>query len=370
MSSNEVYSTEKILHHEDACAGFRSCSSHNLNPIFVHLMIQNVCNQSCSFCSYRLPDWKNSQQFDTSKAIPIDKLLEIIDDLEEMGVKAVELTGGGEPMAYPQKKELLRRLSSSTLEVGLVSNGTLIDDEIADMLFDTELKWVRISIDSGNPLDYSRIRNVSTKHWHKAWDAVDRLVERAKGRETVIGLGFVATNDNCHGVDSFIYRAHEHGVSNVRIAYAFTPRGDHLLSDDQVTDTLRRLDEAKQRLAKHPEFKINDLFLERLDNMRMSPTQDYDYCGSKDVLCVIEGECKVYTCCTLTGDPRGLIGSVREQRFADLWREKAGWREKFDVRKRCKCACLYEKRNETMTALREGQNVVAEGDKPPHVNFI
>ena len=52
---------------------------------------------------------------------------------------------------------------------------------------------------------------------------------------------------------------------------------------------------------------VHDLFDERLENCRVG-FQDYDYCGSKDVLCVIEGEQKVYTCCTLTGDPRGLLG--------------------------------------------------------------
>ena len=46
--------------------------------------------------------------------IPKDKMMEIIDDLVEMKVKAVTFSGGGEPFCYPHFTETLKKLSTTS----------------------------------------------------------------------------------------------------------------------------------------------------------------------------------------------------------------------------------------------------------------
>jgi len=361
MTGKNVYSTHKVNYHPQLVDAFKCQKSHHLNPIQVHLMPQNVCNQDCVFCSYRLSNWKNSEIFDTSKHIPWEKMEEILEDLYEMGTKAIEVTGGGEPLAYPHIDKLLERLASFGFEVGLVTNGTLLTEKRADLLFNTKLKWVRVSIDSGTPSTYAAVRRVRESHWEKAWAGIKRLVDRRQ--DQVIGIGYVVTPENHHEIYQGAENALEADVDNMRVSMAFTPAGDHLLNDEQVKHVMYQLNLFKADYKDHEtRFVLADLFEERLNNMKMSPVQDYDYCGTKDVLCVIEGECNVYTCCTLTGAPSGLIGSISgDKRFAELWAEKAEWRQRFNVRARCKCACLYEKRNHAMLDLM---------NPPDHLNFI
>ena len=355
------YSTSKVVYHPEAVEAFKNHTSHNLNPIFVQLMPQNLCNQSCHFCSYRLKDWKNSQIFDETKAIPWPIMEQVISDLVEMDVKAVEITGGGEPLAYKHIKDLLKLLATTDIETSLVTNATLLTQEVCDLLYATKFKWGRVSIDSGCVETYTKIRQSSLNHWRKAWAGIMRLVAGLNQSEQVIGSGYVVTEENFEEVLKFCRLAKDAGVSSVRVSVAFTPKGSAIVTKEQAGAVEMQIDAAKQELEDDT-FQIANLFGERLANMHLSPTQDYDYCGSKDLLCVIEGECKVFTCCTLTGDPRGLMGIITpEYTFRNLWLKNSRWRQRFDVRKRCKCACLYERRNFTMLQLRQ---------TPTHVNFI
>ena len=60
------------------------------------------CNHDCSFCTYRYTqDDDMNALFNLKDIIPLRKMLEIFDDCVELGVKAVEITGGGEPSLHP-----------------------------------------------------------------------------------------------------------------------------------------------------------------------------------------------------------------------------------------------------------------------------
>lgn len=360
IMSQDIYSTSKVNYHPYLVEAFCKNESHKLNPVFVHLMPQNLCNQDCHFCSYRLENWKNSEIFNTKLSIPWPKMEEILEDLQEMSVKAIEITGGGEPLAYPHINQLLDGIAERGFEVGLVTNATLLKEDRADKLFNTNFKWARVSIDAGTEETYCSVRRVPKHHWNKVWDGAKRAIDRREKGKHIIGAGFVVTDMNWLEVKDGILRMAEFGFDNVRVSYAFTPKGDKLIDEGQIQNVQDQIRSARDEVDE--DFHIADLFTERLFNQKLSPKQDYDYCGTKDLLCVIEGECNVYTCCTLTGTPSGLIGNIAGNiRFKELWEKTKGWRKNFNVRKRCQCACLYEKRNMAMLKLM---------NPPDHLNFI
>ena len=105
--------------------------------ISTHISPTSKCNLSCSYCSVA----KRNRQFQ----IELSVIQDYVTKLKSRGLKAVILTGGGEPLLYPDFNQLVCWLKNEGLKVALITNGTLCDRVDTWELFD----WVRVSITSG-----------------------------------------------------------------------------------------------------------------------------------------------------------------------------------------------------------------------------
>src|SRR3990167_8685596 len=103
MSS--IYSPNKASKHPASLAILQEGGQPN--PIHVQLVISDLCNHRCGWCAYRLDGYSSNKLFkiiqpdgevnnNPNRMIPLEKVKEIVDDCAAMGVKAIQLTGGGE----------------------------------------------------------------------------------------------------------------------------------------------------------------------------------------------------------------------------------------------------------------------------------
>ncbi len=125
----------KFWRHKEAMLSYQQKTGHTI--ISTHISPEGACNLSCSYCSVSKRKRSYRIEFETIK----DYVLK----LKTRGLKAVILTGGGEPTLYPQFNELVRWLKEEQgLSVALITNGTNISrvsQEVWDMF-----SWVRVSI--------------------------------------------------------------------------------------------------------------------------------------------------------------------------------------------------------------------------------
>jgi MoaA/NifB/PqqE/SkfB family radical SAM enzyme len=316
--------------------------------------------------------WKNQQLFEGRDTIPENKIFETIDSMVAMGVKCVEITGGGEPLAYPYIENLFIALKGSGLEVALVTNGTLLTEKLADLIGECNFSWCRVSIDAGLPEQYAKTRNVPPSHWDKAWKAVEMLSKRRRHPEAVVGVGMVVDRDNWQGVESCCALAYSHGADNVRISAAFTPEGPLRFSPDMLKAVPEQVLRAKEQFECST-FKIHDLFEERRHNVQYAH-QAYAWCMWKEIGCVIGADQNVFSCCSLAYNKLGLMGSIKDQTFEQLWFGDAWkWRQEHDPRLDCKIHCLYEKRNLEGIQIVGDKEMADELSKlppPKHANFV
>lgn len=345
----EAYAADKILAHPEVLKDLRSGGPGSL--LSVHLMPQNVCNQSCSFCSYRMVGNKNSEVFDDSVTLRWDELVATLHDLKELGVLGVEVTGGGEPLAYPRTKDLWEKLDELEFATAIVTNGTLMRDHAP--LLTRRMKWARVSIDCSTKETYAKMRGVSEEQFERAWRAVRELRDHAPDDpEFRLGVGFVLSNENTSEIYDFVHMAKEHGADNVRLSFTFSD--DHL----GYFDDLDAVDAAcEESIRAQNDFGDDSFIVHNLIPTRRweqeHPTQDYKACYMKDVLCVIEGAGDVFTCCTFTGTTKGKLGNVYEKPFREIWADSQGWRLSMDASEYCKTACLYRNRNLAIRDLVE-----------------
>lgn len=354
---NNIYSTNKIDHHPEIVAALRN--GEQPYPVQIHLMPQNACNQKCCICSYRTEGNKNTHRFDCKSHIPKDVMSMIMDDFKKMKGRATELTGGGEPLLYPHKEFMFEKILQHGFDYSLVSNGTLLTDELAREIA-PKMTWGRISIDCGEDETYAKTRTAKLGDIDKALEAVRMLRKYAKHPEFKLGVGFVTNNKNFNEVYTGCKKAKEAGADNVRISVAFHPKGMAYFTNEMLTYGSMSAKNAEQ--LNDDSFHVYNLFDERVKNVELGK-QDYKFCGTKEVLCVIGGNSEVYTCCSLAFNKAGLIGDLKEIGFKELWDSpgKHKFFEKLDASKVCKYMCLYEGRNRHMISLMT---------TPTHVNFL
>jgi MoaA/NifB/PqqE/SkfB family radical SAM enzyme len=312
-----------------------------------------------------MSEWKNAKLFDDRQQIPWSILEPTLREAGEMGTRAIEVTGGGEPLIYRDRDRLFPLLSELNFEVGLVTNGVAATDDTFDMLAET-LLWARVSIDAGTPEEYSAVRKVPASQWGKAWLAVESLASRMVGRhkESHVGVGFVLTNENHRSLLDFCKRAKDAGATNVRLSMRFGPGGNGYY-DAGVLD-------GAEAAAKEASAQLDDVgfaVIDRISERRQgqaSAVQDYHACPASELLCVIGGDSKVYHCCTLSFHPDGLIGDLAERGISEIWRSFIA----VDPRQMCRVPCLYEKRNLAMIDIVESTGKLPDAPATQHRNFI
>jgi len=351
----DEYSPYKIVHRLDKLIELKK--GLQPDPVQIHLVPTNRCNQSCNFCAYRLPESACNQNFTPHDFIPREKLLEIIDSCKNMGVNAIQITGGGEPLIHPNIKEAITKIINADIGLGLVTNGQALDDELIEMLSD--ISWIRISVDASNRDTYSLIRKVKADNYEKLMSNIGKLVNK-KGT-TTLGIGFVVNRENYREIYDACKMFKEIGVDNFRISASFNPLGIKYF--DGIHDDAKKLSERAKAELEDQKFTVFNLFNDRIIDL-FHGKQDYDFCPMKELVPYVAADLSVYTCCILSYNENGYIGSIKDRTFEELWHseEKIQSFKRHNPRKNCQLPCMFEAKNHFI-------NYCIKTDAR-HVNFI
>lgn len=349
-----AYSQLKIFHHQGRLESIRK--GDRPKPLHLHLVPTNRCNQNCSFCAYRSHGYTSSERFYTTDEIPVPKLLEVVESCSKLGIKSVELTGGGEPTLHPAFSDLCFNLRERGIDYAIVTNGMLLDvTPILDAA--TKSQWIRFSIDAGSSQTYKETRRV---------DCLGRVRNNLRGLVRLrgstdcptIGVGFVVTKNNWNEVLRACKHARDDGADNFRISAVFQNQGaEYFRGFHQKASELC----AEAETLSSKGFTVFNLFGDRINDLSQE-SPDYKTCYTQQLVTYLGADQNLYRCCVTAYNQRGLIGSVKEQSLYDLWQSKETWKrlQTFDA-KRCH-HCMFNQKNRTIAYAVESN--------PDHVNFL
>ena len=119
----------------------------------IYLYLAGTCNLRCRHCWIDPGFGTESQRF-----LPWSELRKIFVQAQELGLRAVKLTGG-EPFMHPEILDILRGLRQMGLKLRMESNGTLIGAEQAEVLRETGTD-VSISLDGPTAKLHDELRGV------------------------------------------------------------------------------------------------------------------------------------------------------------------------------------------------------------------
>ncbi|MEE1086813.1 MAG: radical SAM protein [Schaedlerella sp.] len=174
-------------------------------PQYVMMKITNCCNSDCVYCNHAV----SKQGIEEKSTISVEKILEIVDQAAELGVKALSLSGG-EPLVTCDIEKIVERIVSKGIVPVMLTNGLLLEEK-AERLYEAGLKYFIISIDSLDEEAYRIQRGASLK---RALKGIDKLLEIKEKDENVrIHITPVLTQNNLEEMPEFIRYFSEKGVA-------------------------------------------------------------------------------------------------------------------------------------------------------------
>lgn len=122
LKSKFTSDSKKFFLHQEAMTSLRNGKGM---PIVSHIMLTDICQHSCAFCSVATRE---------GNSLTMTQVREYLDQLVPMGLKSVILSGGGNPILYRCKEtksdfnDAVSLIKSYGLEIGVITNGMPMKD--------------------------------------------------------------------------------------------------------------------------------------------------------------------------------------------------------------------------------------------------
>jgi len=138
----------------------------------LYLYIAGTCNLACLHC-WITPGFSpdgNGGQF-----LKLEYVEKAIREAIPLGLNSVKLTGG-EPALHPRFREIVSSASKANLRINIETNGTLINEDLANFLSIKSVSFVSVSIDGSTAKVHDGLRMVEGSH-RQALEGIKALVK-------------------------------------------------------------------------------------------------------------------------------------------------------------------------------------------------
>jgi MoaA/NifB/PqqE/SkfB family radical SAM enzyme len=336
------YSNLKIFHYQDKLDSLPQESEVIKPPLHIRIKPTNVCNHNCWYCAYKVDNLQLGQDMVERDFIPEDKMMEILDDCKEMGVKAITFSGGGEPFTYRFFLQTIKKLVANDMAFASLTNGSKLKGEVAE-LFAKNATWLRVSMDGWDDESYAKARDVKVGEFSKITDNM-RAFTKIENRKCNLGVSFIVDKTNYTKIYEFSSLMKSIGVDSIKISPCVVE------NDGALNNNYHKpfYEEAKSLSQKVKEELEDDSF-EVFDSYHLLEEtfeKEYHWCPYSQILPVIGADLNIYPCQDKAYNlDNGLIGSIKEQSFKEFWMDDKNKFFKVDPSKHCNNHCVADSKN-------------------------
>jgi radical SAM protein with 4Fe4S-binding SPASM domain len=322
------------------------------NPHLRHLQIEltSRCNERCVHCY--IPHENKTDDIDSSL------FYNVLDQCIDMGV--MDLTfSGGEPLLHKNFCDFLRKAKKYDFSVNILTNLTLLNDEIIAVMKDSRLSTVQVSLYSMDPDIHDSITTVNGS-FNNTMTGIYRLIEN----DIPLQISCPTMKQNKYSYRNVLEWANEHKIRAVS-DFIMMARYDHTTSN---LDNRLSLEEAEQVIK---DIMLYDAeYQEQILNADVDQFMSSDI--SNDVLC---GVCISSICMVANGNlypcagwQNYVVGNITETPLKEIWKNSSKVQYLRKLRKKDFPKCIQcEDRAFCAICLVRNANENPEGD-PLRIN--
>jgi len=233
VTSNEI----KMFKHLDKMALLQQ---GKISPVMIHIAPTNTCNQNCVHCCFSEREKKLNLDFGLLKSA--------LDQVHNLGVKAVEWTGGGEPTLYSHINEATEYVAQKNMKLGMNTNALSID-RIKEKNW-KKFQWVRVALNVFDGNDKARIKKF------------EENVKYLQNKTKITACYIVSQEIGCKNIGEVIKFTNKYKIIS-RLA------PDCIQTKDNIEKQINEIKEELKKYKDHQYISLSDFnvyLFEREDN--------------------------------------------------------------------------------------------------------
>ena len=336
------YSNLKMFHYQEKLDSLEKDNDTILPPLHIRIKPTNVCNHNCWYCAYKADHLQLGQDMIEKDYIPEEKMMEIIDDCKDMGVKALTFSGGGEPFVYKYFTQTIKRVIDSNIAFASLTNGSKLNGEIAE-LFAHHGTWIRVSIDGYDDESYAEYRSTKVGEFSKIVENMKNFV-LIPNRKCNLGVSFIIDHKNYTKVYQFSKLMKDIGVDSIKLS------GCVVANEGEKNNEYHQpfYNEAK-RLSQKVKDELEDENFEVFESYHLLEEKfekNYNWCPYAQINPVIGGDMNIYPCHDKAYNlDNGLLGSIKDISFKEFWMNDKSKFFKINPACHCNNHCVVNDKN-------------------------
>lgn len=355
MNSRQfILDAHKLQYHPEAVASF--LGGKDIIPIYAEISPVAFCNHRCIFCNFNYLGHNGK--------FARGRMISLVEELAEAGVKSVVFAGSGEPTIHPDTILAIEKAKMVGLDVAMSTNGLLLHDDAVEIMVKS-LTWIRFSFSGGSPANYAKIHNTKESDYHLVLNNIKKLkaIKDKTHSRITIGTQFMLLPENKDYVISQAVAMKECGADYFVVKHFYESETNEYRPDFSFL-TSEFMASLKAKADELSDTKFS--FIVR-DKAKLDRKRRYTQCYGLPFIVYFKESGEVYTCFFHQHDKNTSLGSIISQSFMDLWKSEGKKRainyisEEID-KNRCQANCRHHQINNYLWDLKYNQ--------PEHINFI
>lgn len=300
----------------------------------LHIEIISKCNERCLHCY--IP---HEKKIDTMES---NMFYEILEQSRKMNVLHLTISGG-EPLAHSEFVNFLRKCNEYNFSVNVLSNLTLLNQEIIEEMKENPLLCVQTSLYSMDANLHDTITQEKGS-FEKTKAAILMLIEN----DILVQISCPIMKQNMNCYEDVIEWGREQNI-NVNRDYVIIARYDHTI---QNLNCRLSIDDVRQIINRN--IDNNPQYFESMEKEYVKKKDidldDYICSVCHSSICISENG-NVYPC---AGWQDYIVGNISEMKLSDIWNNSKKVKYLRNLRRRDfpQCAQCSEKEFCTMCMVR------------------
>ena len=237
-------------------AGLLTGETAYAGPFFVLVDLTRRCNLQCLGCRFHSSQVSTSEiDSSTLPDISFDLFKKLCHELKAMDTHSLILIGDGEPMLHHRIFDMISTAKASGFHTTLVTNGTLLDRDSIQSLFDSQLDAIEVSLWASSAKEYEKnYPGVPLDFFKKVVESVtlmNSLKAKCRLKQPCVILHHPLNRHNFQKIETFLELALTAKCDGVSFSPFYTWRGaltSSALSPNEEQSLLLSLGKIEKRL--------------------------------------------------------------------------------------------------------------------------